>query len=314
MQSLYGFFQSSKNDLALGEKELMNGLEKVYTLYVFQLSLLVELKHVAQVITEDAKTKYLPTKDNLNPNLKFIENKFLKLLENNIQFKTEVNQRKVSWNNEFELVKNIFNQIKVSKEYEAYMTSEDDSYETHKKFIAEIFREYVADHELLNHFYEERDLHWSEDIYIINPMILKTIYSFESQSNPFFSLLPLYKDKEEDEVFVKNLFRQTIIKSDELEALIKEKTNNWELERIAVMDVLLMKMALAEVIQFSGIPVNVTLNEYIEISKTFSSPQSKSFINGILDKIVTDLETNNKFMKVGRGLQYKKPNFRKHDD
>ena len=113
---------------------------------------------------------------------------------------------------------------------------------------------------------------------------------------------------------MKNLFRQTIIKSDELEALIKEKTNNWELERIAVMDVLLMKMALAEVIQFSGIPVNVTLNEYIEISKTFSSPQSKSFINGILDKIVTDLETNNKFMKVGRGLQYKKPNFRKHDD
>ena len=292
----------------------MHGLEKVYNLYIFQLALLVELKHVAQIMTEDAKTKHLPTKDNLNPNLKFIGNKFLKLLENNIQFKTEINQRKISWNNEFELVKNIFNQIKASAEYESYMNSDDDSYEIHKKFIAEIFREHIADHELLNHFYEERDLHWSEDIYIVNPMILKTIYSFEFQSNPFFSLLQLYKDKEEDEIFVKSLFRQTIIMSDELEGLIKEKTNNWELERIAVMDVLLMKMALAEVIQFSGIPVNVTLNEYIEISKTFSSPQSKSFINGILDKIVADLGTNNKFIKVGRGLHYKKPNFRKHED
>jgi N utilization substance protein B len=308
MQYLYAFFQSSKNDLVLGEKELFTGFDKIYNLYISQLSLLCELKHVAKIVSEEAKTKHLPTKDNLNPNLKFIENKFIKLLEENIQFKTEVKNRKISWSNEFDLIKNIFNVVKSSPEYDLYMNSKDDDFSTHKKFIASIFRECIADHELLNHYYEERDLYWGEDIYIVNPIILKTIYSFEEGSNPFFSLVPLYKDKEEDEIFAKNLFLQTILRNDEIEKLIKEKTKNWELERIAAMDMLLMKMAISEIIQFSGIPVKVTLNEYIEISKTYSSPESKSFINGILDKIVIDLKNDNKFFKIGRGLKDNKPN------
>ncbi len=182
------------------------------------------------------------------------------------------------------------------------MNTSDDSYKTHRNFIAEIFKEYVADFELLNHFYEERNLHWGDDIYLVNPMIVKPIETFKENATPDFSLLPLYKDREEDEQFVKDLFRQTAMQDEETKKLIGEKTKNWEVERIAMMDVLLMQMAITEVLYFSNIPVKVTLNEFIEISKTYSTPKSKVFINGILDKLIADFKKENKLNKTGRGL------------
>jgi len=302
MQALYGFFQSDTKDLAKAERDLFNGIDKIYDLYIYQLALLVELRHVAARLIEEAKSKHRPTEQELNPNLKFIENKFLIQLTENSHLKREMNNRKISWNNEFELTKKIVNNIKVSAEFIKYMSGNDNSYEADRDFIVEIFKEYIADFELLNHVYEEKNLHWGDDIYLVNPMIVKTVESFNDDTIAGFSLIPLYKDTEEDSEFAKDLFRQTALRNEEVEKLIGDKTKNWEIERIAMMDVLLMKMAITEVLHFSNIPVKVSLNEYIEISKIYSTPKSKIFINGILDKIVADFKTENRLNKMGRGL------------
>jgi N utilization substance protein B len=302
MQALYGFFQSDTRDLARGERDLFNGIDKIYDLYIYQLALLVELQHVSRVLIEEAKTKRLPTQNDLDPNLKFLDNKFLMQLSENIHLKREMNNRRISWTNEFEFVRKIYNNIRASEEYKQYMNSGDDSYATHRDFIVQVFKEHIADFELINHLYEEKNLHWGDDIYLVNPMVVKTIESFKEDAAPDFPLIPLYKDREEDEQFVKDLFRQTAIRNEETEKLIGDKTKNWEVERIAMMDVLLMKMAITETLHFSGIPVKVSLNEFIEISKMYSTPKSKIFINGILDKLVADFKKDNKLNKMGRGL------------
>ncbi len=302
MQALYGFFQSDTKDLAKSEKELFAGIDKIYDLFIYQLAFLIELKHVATVLMEDAKIKRLPTVQDLNPNLKFIENKFINQLAENVHIKREISNRRISWNNEFELVKKVFNAIKVSADFEKYMSVSDDGYATHRNFALEMFKESIADFELLNHWYEEKNLHWGDDIYIVNPMIVKMLESSKENATSDSALMSLYKDKEEDMAFVKELFRETIMKNDEIEKLIGDKTKNWEVERIAMMDVLLMKMAITEILHFSSIPVKVSLNEFIEISKMYSTPKSKIFINGILDKIVADLKSGNKLTKMGRGL------------
>ncbi len=302
MQALYAFFQADNSDITKGEKELFRDIDKIYDLYIYQLALLLELKHVAEVLTEDGKNKKLPTKQDLNPSLKFIQNKFIQQLSENIALKREMNNRRINWNNEFELVKKIYNNIKVSHEYENYMNVSDDSYSNDRNFIIEIFREHVADYELVNHLYEEKNLHWGDDTYLVNPMIIKTIELYEEHTSPEQELIPLYKDREEDEQFAKDLYRQTILHESETKKLIADKTKNWEVERIAMMDVLLMKMAITELTYFNNIPVKVTLNEFIEISKTYSTPKSKLFINGILDKLIADLKEQGKIMKSGRGL------------
>ncbi|CAN5390445.1 transcription antitermination factor NusB [soil metagenome] len=302
MQALYGFLQSDTKDLARSEKELFAGIDKIYDLFIYQLAFLIELKHVATVLMEDAKIKRLPTEHDLNPNLKFIENKFINQLSENIHLQREINNRKISWNNEFELSKKIFNLIKVSPEFAKYMSDSEHSYTADREFVLEMFKESIADYELLNHLYEEKNLHWGDDIYIVNPMVVKLIEGYKENATPDSSLMSLYKDKEEDMLFVKDLFRETAMRNDEIEKMIGDKTKNWEVERIALMDVLLMKMAITEILHFSSIPVKVTLNEFIEISKMYSTPKSKIFINGILDKIVADLKAGDKLNKMGRGL------------
>jgi N utilization substance protein B len=302
MQALYGFFQSDTRDLAKSERELFSNIDKVYDLYIYQLALLLELKHVVNTIMEDAKEKHLPTKEELNPNLRFLQNKVIQQLSENIHLQREMNNRRINWNNEFELVKRIYNTIKTSEIYKSYMASEENDYKADRKFIVEIFKEFIADFELVNHLYEEKNLHWGDDIYLVNPMVVKTIESFKEDSTPEQGLMTLYKDREEDMEFVRDLFRQTAIRNEENEKLIGDKTKNWEVERIALMDVLLMKMAITEVLHFSNIPVKVTLNEFIEISKMYSTPKSKIFINGILDKLIADFKRENKLNKMGRGL------------
>lgn len=302
MQALYGFFQSDTRDLGKAERELFNGIDKIYDLYVYQLALLIEIRHVANVLIEEAKEKRLPTKEDLNPNLRFVENPFLVQLAENIHVQREVNNRRIHWNNEFELVKKIFNVIRNSEEYGVYMNVPEPDYKAHRNFIASIFREHIADFELLNHLYEEKNLHWGDDIYLVNPMVIKTIEGFKEDATPDTPLMDLYKDKEDDVQFVKDLFRETVMKDEENEKLIGDKTKNWEVERIAMMDVLLMKMAITELQHFPSIPVKVTLNEFIEISKMYSTPKSKIFINGILDKLVADFKSSNRLHKSGRGL------------
>lgn len=302
MQALYAFFQSDNKDLSKGEKELMGSIDKIYDLYIYLLMLLIEIRDQAERIAGDAKNKRLPTESDLNPNTLFIDNAVLKQLSANTRLKREATNRKISWQTDDELVRKILTAIKSSEEYTKYMNTTERSYETDKQFILDIYKTCIADFELLEHYFEAKSIYWVDDMRLANSGVLKTIEGLTESSKPDFGLMPLYKDEAEDKQFVIELFRKTIMHEKDSEQVISEKTKNWEVERIAMMDILLMKMAITEILHFESIPVKVSLNEYIEISKLYSSPKSKMFINGILDKLVQDFKRDSKLLKTGRGL------------
>ena len=303
MQALYAYFQMGSNDMHKAEKELLNSINRVYDLYIYMLLLLVEIRDQAVKITSDAKNKRLPSESDLNPNTRFIENSIFNKLSENKQFKREVINRKITWQTDDEFVRKILSFIKASEEYEKYMHTENYSFEIEKEFIVSIFKNQITNLELLEHFFEEKSIYWVDDLRIVSVAVIKTIESFaENINEDDFILLPLFKDEDDDRKFAVDLFRKTINNDIESEKVISQKTMNWEIERIAMMDILLMKMAITEILHFSQIPIKVTLNEYIEISKLYSSPKSKLFINGILDKLVSDFKSEKKILKSGRGL------------
>lgn len=302
MQSLYAFFQTKGKDLNKGEVELFHGIDKIYDIYIYLLSLLLEIRDFAENVAEDGKNKRLPSKEELSPNKKFIDNSLIRALASNKHLQQEIGRRKISWQNEPELIKKIFNNIKGSKEYNDYLNSGINTFKDDQEIIVELFKKHISEFDLLVHFFEEKSIYWIDDLRLVTMMIVKSVNSFKEDSSELFSLMPLYKDEEEDRQFVVELYRKTVIYGNENEILIAAKTQNWEVDRIAMMDVLLMKMAITEILIFPGIPVKVSLNEYIEISKLYSTPKSKIFINGILDKIVIDFREQQKFVKIGRGL------------
>jgi transcription antitermination protein NusB len=303
MQALYGFFQSEDADMPRGERELMRSIDKTYELYIYLLGFLGELVRVATNQMELGREKRLPTAEDLNPNLRFINNRLLRQINDDKQLARERDIRKLNWQSEAELdiVRQVWDSVKNWDEYKTYMAGTDDSYTADQEFVIDLFRKFIADDESVEHFLEERNMHWPGDLNMaVAPTIIRTLESTTETRG--IVLAPLFKDAEEDKQFVLDLFRKTIIDNARCEKLISEKTKNWEVERIAVMDVILMKMAIVELIHFQSIPVKVTLNEYIEISKTYSTPRSKQFINGILDKLVIDFRADGTMQKTGRGL------------
>lgn len=300
MQALYGFFQEDNGDLKKAEKTLMLSLDNIYSLYLYLLALLIDTHQHANSVIEDAKNKKLPSQSDLNPNTRFIENKFLSALVNKKEIKEAIAKRKISWEDNSEIVRKIFADIKVSEEYKSYMLEKSTTILEDKEFISNLLVNIIAEHEFLTYHLEEKNIHWADDLFVGTIGIKKTIDSFNGER---LNLQELYKAEADDVVFVTELFEKCIIHNDTFSEMISEKTVNWEVDRIAQMDVLLMKMALSEVLYFPNIPIKVTLNEYIDISKEYSTPKSKMFINGILDKIVLDLNSKQKITKTGRGLQ-----------
>ena len=298
MQTLYSYFQQDNGDIAFYEKELFKSLDKIYDLYISVLQLLSDIHHTAHLVLEENKNKRLPSKEDLDPNLKFIKNSILVELAESGDLKRELTNRKISWQNDFDLVRKLFLELRGSELYKNYMSSEGSSVKEDKQFLISVVTEFLYEHELLNHLFEDRNIHWADDTYGAFSMVSKTFEAF----NGDFKLLPLFKDAEDDKQFVSTLFRKTIAGDKDYEKLIDEKTKNWELDRIAAMDILLMKMAIAEFLNVSNVPVKVSLNEYIDISKEYSTPNSRTFINGVLDKIIADLKRDNKIQKTGRGL------------
>jgi len=309
MQLLYAFFQTENDNIKNGEKELLKTISKIYDLYLYQLSLLVELASIAERTIEDAKFKHLPRKEDTNPNTKFIDNRFLKQIAVNNSFITETNNRSISWSNEQELVKKIYSIIKTSDEYKTYMDSNKNTYTSDKEIILKLYKNYIGDFPDLLNFYEGRSIFWVDDIEAAHLLVLKTFKLFNQNSDENTALSTLFDDApvgkdtlSEDRQFVIDLFRKTIINNRNFETLISEKAKNWDIERIAMIDILLMKMALCEITEFQTIPIKVTLNEYIELSKIYSSSKSKIFINGILDKMVAEMKQQGLIKKIGRGL------------
>lgn len=306
LQALYGFFKSDSDRMDLGEKQLFVSINKLYELCFWQLTVLIEIVEFAQVRSEEAKLKHFPTEEDLNPNTKFIDNAFIKMLAKNRSFKRKIEAFKIFWGDEKELIRKLYVKVKESKDYDAYMNSGIYSFEEDQEFIIKIFKKQVAKHDILRHYYEDLSIYWSDDYHSATSIVVKIINSFTEESDEFHTLPTIFKDEAdqncEDKDFVKQLFRKSILGSERYEKLITEKAVNWEFDRIASMDILILKMGLAELLEFPSIPVKVTLNEYIELAKYFSTPKSSIFVNGILDKLITELLASNDIKKAGRGL------------
>ncbi|NVO18104.1 MAG: transcription antitermination factor NusB [Bacteroidetes bacterium] len=307
MQAIYAFQQDGPENINTGEKQLITSLDKLYELFIHQLSFLIELSDFARRRMEENKLKYLPTEEDLNPNMRFIENRFLSQLSNNRDYKKKVDQYKINWVDEEEMLRKCYNQMREHPDYIAYMSKDTVTYPDEKNIIEEIFIKIIAPLELLRSYYEEKSIYWSDDFDTSVMMVVKTIKGFRENWDEYTTLPTLLKDQNdaggsEDMTFVKQLYRKTLLHSEDYNKVISQHAENWDIERIALMDTILIKMAISEFVDFTSIPVKVTLNEYIELSKHYSTPKSKVFINGILDKLIAEYRENGKISKTGRGL------------
>lgn len=302
LQALYSFFQNDDVAYEKTEKDLMEAINKIYDMYLYLLLTFDEIKHVALDRIEENKKKLRPTEEDLNPNRKWIDNRVVAALEANKELQTAAENRKVNWSGaeNREMFRKMFLAAREGETFFTFMNNELSGLDEDKSFAIAVFKEEIANSSLLQNFFEEASIHWIDDLDLSCSMVVKTIKGMDTEGE--IDILPLYKDEKDEVSFIKELLRKTIAMDKENEALIDHLTQNWELDRIAKMDVILMKMALTEMQVFNQIPTKVTLNEYIEISKFYSTPKSNGFINGILDKAIAKLTAEEKINKIGRGL------------
>jgi transcription antitermination protein NusB len=300
VQVLYAYFTNPGSTLEKSDRELQKSIKKAYDLYHYFILLIINIADYASERIEIAKNKKLPTYEDLHPNTRFIDNKVIFQLRNNKEFETYVNSNKLSWVNHPELIKKLYQKISESDSFMQYMKSNVIDYNADKQIIVDILSKELENWEFLYQVLEEQCIYWNDDIEFVLSMIIKTIQKFKESDN-CSSLMELYKN-EDDCTFGKLLLQKTILKNEEYRQIIDKYTKNWELERIALMDVLIMIIALTEIMEFPSIPVKVTLNEYIDIARFYSTHKSNEFVNGILDKIVNDFRKEQKIVKTGRGL------------
>ena len=301
-QALYSYNKGSVSEIALGEKELMRTINKNYELFIHLLSILVELRNYEEKLINERKKKKLPTEEDKNPNLKFIQNKLLLQLNENEDLLKKIDEYKISWADEQEFIKKVHTKITETESYKEYKSSTVDSFENDSAIVIRLFKNQIADHEMLQHILEEKNIHWQDDHYFVCGYAVKVLKQFSEKSSSDFKLPELFKDAEDDVEFIKTIYRQVLVNNQEYQDTIMKKAKNWEADRIAAVDFILMKMALSELEKLPSIPIKVTLNEYIDISKNYSTPKSRLFINGVLDKIVADYKRDGKIEKRGRGL------------
>ena len=296
IQIVYAYYQNGGKNIDASEKELFFSLSKAYDLYNYLLLLIVAVTNYAQKRIDAAKSKLAPTPEELSPNMKFVENKFVAQLEVNKQLANFSINQKRSWNNDEDFVKGLYEQIIVSDIYKEYMSSTVSSYENDRELWRKLYKTFIYNNEDLDVLLEDQSLYWNDDKYIIDTFVMKTIKRFDERNGANQQLLPEFKD-DEDQEFARRLFRRTILNSDYYRHLISENTRNWDLDRVAFMDVVIMQCALAEILSFPNIPVSVSLNEYVDIAKIYSTPKSGSFVNGTLDGIVNQLKKEGKLTK-----------------
>lgn len=311
MQTLYAHYTEGSGDAVKSEKDLFLSIDKMYEMYLYLLLMLVEMQSVAIEKIEAGRNKKLPTYEDLHPNVKFVTNRIVRKLANSKTLKNAVdavntknkarNEESLSWADHKELMKKLFKELTATDDYKEYMESEERGYEHDREYLLRFFKRHLINVEGLHEFFEERSIYWNDDLDLASSMAIKTLKLIEEDESDF-ELIPLWSDDDEELNFTNELFRKTLVLGEESDKLISEAAKNWELERIALMDIVLMKMALAEAQIFETIPLKVTLNEYIELSKYYSTPKSNGFINGVLDQLFEQLKASGKIKKVGRGL------------
>lgn len=299
LQVLYAYMKAGKA-LDKAEKELLFSIDKVLELYYYFLLLIVEIAYFAQSRIDIAKQKKVPTYEDLHPNTKFVDNEIVNIIANDEALKAYIDNKNISWSDYPELIKKLYQSIISTVYYNKYMLATGRSIQEDKKIIESIIVNEFSDMELLDSWMEEKSIYWNDDLNFILAQIIKNIKQIKNNKDTL-AHTEVFKNKE-DKDFAISLFRKMVVQNNGYKELINNHTKNWDVERIAFMDILLMEMAITEIVEFPSIPVKVSLNEYIEISKSYSTRNSSNFINGILDKILKVLREENKIVKKGRGL------------
>ena len=301
LQILYAFYSSPETSINNTEKELFFSLQKTYDLYHYLMSLVVEIEKFAEERIDLGLKKHRPTSAELAPNTRFIKNQLIQQLKENTSLNKYLEAAKLSWANNEDLIRKLYLALVEQDFYKEYMTGSEDSYADDRKLVEDIFKYLILDNEDIESLLEEQSIYWNDDLDFVVSMILKTFKKFKEFSDENQALLPMYKD-DEDRQFAKDLYRKVVLNHDDNVALVKQHTVNWDIERIAFIDNLILELALSEFLYFPSIPTKVTMNEYIELSKYYSTEKSRNFINGILDKALKDLKKADKIIKAGRGL------------
>jgi N utilization substance protein B len=360
LQALYAFFQSENDRVDVAERQMLQSLEKIYDLCIYHLSFLIELNEFAAQRLEDGKLKHRPTAEDLNPNLRFVKNSLIYQIKRNRDFQQRADSLKIHWNDQENLVRKIYNQLKESTMYQQYMAAPVVGFKQDKELVVHLFNELVVNNNVVQFIYEEKNIFWTNDQHTENLKITRTSFTEEdtinyadreivqklykryadedgnleilceedsiypendyyfaayivnkilrewhNNSDEYTPLPPLLRSlpgDDNDKEFMQLLFRKTIVDKGIFNEVIAKHAQNWELDRIATMDILIIQMALTELTQFPSIPVKVSMNEYIDLAKIFSTPKSSQFINGLLDKMVAELKEDKTIVKTGRGL------------
>jgi N utilization substance protein B len=303
VQTLYAYSLSEDKDIKTFEKALLKNVDEVYEMYMWTLNLLDEVSDYVLIDAEGRANKFLPTEKDLSLTTKLSTNTFIESLRQNPQYGEGVKKYKISWSFDPEIVRTVFLQLKDSEAYLEYLQQEDRSIGTEKDIIKHIFKKIILKSPVIEQVFEEKFINWPVDKEVLQALIAKTFKNFSSEDPRKNKLAEITQNWNDDSEYIIALLGKTIRNTNEYQKLISEKTKNWESDRIALMDTLLMRMAICELVNFPSIPVKVTINEYIEISKVFSTLKSNTFINGILDKILNDLNQQGRIQKAGRGLR-----------
>lgn len=296
LQIVYSYYQNGNGDLKVAENELLFSLQKSYDLYHYYLLLITEVTNLQRRLIDIRRNKFMPSHDELNPNTRLINNRFAAQVADNAALRKYVDEQGLSWANDEEFIKSLLDLILASDIYESYLANEEDSYETDREFWRQVFKKLICGNEMVEEYLEDKSIYWNDDIDIIGTFAIKTIKRFEEKNGAGQPLLPMFKDLD-DKAYAINLFRKTILKGPELRERINKHVKNWEAERLACMDMIIMQTALAEILSFPTIPTSVSLNEYIDAAKYYSTPKSGNFINGILDAIVNELKKEGTLLK-----------------
>jgi transcription antitermination protein NusB len=300
LQALYAYkFTESSMQKALNALE--NSVEYIFDLYLLELKALKEFRRFEEERLERGLTKKIPTESDLNPNKKMLDNVVLKKLANDRSLQNLIDEHKIRWGDDRDVLQNIYLKFIQSSAYIEYLESNEHDVEIQRQFVKDLYAFCIGHNEIIHEIYEARNIHWTDDLEAVQMMVVSTINMTNTNEEEFLKLVSLFKDEEDQEYYIE-LLRKTIQNDEYFEELISEKAQNWDGERIAVIDKLLMKLALAELIYFSQIPIKVTFNEYIELSKQFSTSKSGVFINGVLDKLSAQLTKSGEVRKIGRGL------------
>ena len=296
VQLTYAYYQNGNKNIDTAEKELFFSLSKAYDLYNYLLLLIVAITR-EECHRVDIAIQRAQREETELPSQKFVYNKFALQLEENKTLHDFIVAQKLSWDDDIEFIRKVCNQIESSEFYTNYMSSESDDYETDRELWRKLYKQLIQNNTDLDALLEEKSLYWNDDREVIDTFVLKTIKRFSPDKESGQELLPEYKD-EEDKDFARRLFRATILNADRYQHYMSEASRNWDFSRLAYMDVVIMQIAIAEMLTFPNIPVSVTINEYVDLAKLYSTPKSGGYINGMLDSIARYFVNNGLMMKT----------------